>query len=110
MLKKVSRFFKYGLDLMPDLEWWVTTYLTALMIPYFTAFLLYMVRIIKGPTLSDRVLAVDALGYDLAAFMTVLTIILRSPLLIVCGVVLILWIFSLDIYVAKYLEARELGD
>lgn len=95
---------------MPDLEWWVTTYLTALMVPYFTAFLLYMVRIIRGPTLSDRVLAVDALGYDLAAFMIVLTIILRSPLLIVCGVVLILWIFSLDIYVAKYLEARELGD
>lgn len=95
---------------MPDLEWLVTTYLTALMIPYFTAFLLYMVRVIKGPTLSDRVLAVDALGYDLAAFMIVLTIILRSPLLIVCGVALILWIFSLDIYVAKYLEARELGD
>ncbi len=95
---------------MPDLEWLVTTYLTALMIPYFTAFLLYMVRIIKGPTLSDRVLAVDALGYDLAAFMIILTIILRSPLLIVCGVALILWIFSLDIYVAKYLEAKELGD
>ncbi len=94
---------------MPDLEWLVTTYLTMLMIPYFIAFLLYMVRIIKGPTLSDRVLAVDALGYDLAAFMTVLTIVLRSPILIVSGVVLILWIFSLDIYVAKYLEARELG-
>ncbi|MEO3993083.1 MAG: monovalent cation/H+ antiporter complex subunit F [Desulfurococcaceae archaeon TW002] len=95
---------------MPDLEWLVTTYLTVLMIPYFIAFLLYMVRVIKGPTLSDRVLAVDALGYDLAAFMIVLTLILRSPLLIVCGVALILWIFSLDIYVAKYLEARELGD
>ncbi len=94
---------------MPDLEWLVTTYLTMLMIPYFIAFLLYMVRIIKGPTLSDRVLAVDALGYDLAAFMTVLTIVLKSPILIVSGVVLILWIFSLDIYVAKYLEARELG-
>jgi multicomponent Na+:H+ antiporter subunit F len=94
---------------MPDLEWLVTTYLTMLMIPYLVAFLLYMIRIIKGPTLPDRVLATDALGYDLAAFMTILTIVLRSPILIVSGVVLILWIFSLDIYVAKYLEARELG-
>ncbi|MEM0296779.1 MAG: monovalent cation/H+ antiporter complex subunit F [Zestosphaera sp.] len=94
---------------MIDLEWWVESYLTLLMIPYFVAFLLYMVRILKGPTLSDRVLAVDALGYDLAAFMTVLTILLKSPIIIVCSVVLILWIFSLDIYVAKYLEAKELG-
>ncbi|MEM0014269.1 MAG: monovalent cation/H+ antiporter complex subunit F [Zestosphaera sp.] len=94
---------------MIDLEWWVESCLTLLMIPYFVAFLLYMVRILKGPTLSDRVLAVDALGYDLAAFMTVLTILLKSPIIIVCSVVLILWIFSLDIYVAKYLEAKELG-
>lgn len=94
---------------MSDLEWWVESYLTLLMIPYFIAFLLYAVRILKGPTLSDRVLAVDALGYDLAAFLTVLTILLRSPIIIVCSVVLILWIFSLDIYVAKYLEAKELG-
>lgn len=94
---------------MSDLEWWVESYLTLLMIPYFIAFLLYVIRILKGPTLSDRVLAVDALGYDLAAFLTVLTILLRSPIIIVCSVVLILWIFSLDIYVAKYLEARELG-
>jgi len=92
-----------------DLEWWVITYLTALMIPYIISFFLYTIRIFKGPTLPDRVIAVDALGYDLAAFLTILTILLKSPIMIVCSVVLILWIYSLDIYVAKYLESKELG-
>ncbi|MEM4501916.1 MAG: MrpF/PhaF family protein [Ignisphaera sp.] len=56
------------------------------------------------------VIAIDALGYDLAAFFIVLSILFRSPILIICAIVLTLWIYALDIYVAKYLEHKELGD
>ncbi|HDJ83416.1 MAG TPA: pH regulation protein F, partial [Desulfurococcaceae archaeon] len=32
------------------------------------------------------------------------------PILIPCAIVLALWIYALDVYVAKYLEAKEIGD
>ncbi len=92
-----------------DLESIVTSVLTVLIPLYVTSFLIYVVRVVKGPTLPDRVLAVDSLGYDIAAFMVVLSILLKSPLMVVCGLSLALWIYALDIYVAKFLEAREMG-
>lgn len=93
-----------------DLEYWITTFLTASIAVYIVSFSLYLVRIIKGPTISDMVIAVDALGFDLAAFFVVLSILFRSPILIVCAIVLALWIYAFDIYMAKYLEYKELGD
>lgn len=93
-----------------DLETWVTVFLVACMVPYVVSFLLYLVRVAKGPTIPDRIIAVDALGFDLAAFFVILSILFRSPVLIVCAIALSLWVFALDIYVAKYLEFKELGE
>jgi len=92
-----------------ELEYLVSTVLTILIPFYIASFLLYIVRVVRGPTLPDRVLAVDSLGYDLAAFMVVLSVLLKAPLMIVSALALALWIYALDIYVAKYLEAREMG-
>jgi len=92
-----------------DLESVVTSVLTVLIPIYVTSFLIYVARVVKGPTLPDRVLAVDSLGYDLAAFMVLLSVLLKSPLMVVCGLALALWIYALDIYVAKFLEAKEMG-
>ncbi|MEM0065641.1 MAG: monovalent cation/H+ antiporter complex subunit F [Sulfolobales archaeon] len=88
----------------------VTSVLTVLIPIYVVSFLLYVVRVVKGPTIPDRVLAVDSLGYDLAAFMVVLSILLKSPLMVVSGLALALWVYALDIYIAKYLEAKEMGE
>lgn len=87
----------------------MSSVLTVLIPIYVASFLLYVVRVVKGPTLPDRVLAIDSLGYDLAAFMVVLSVYLKSPLMVACGLALALWIYAFDIYVAKYLEAREMG-
>lgn len=92
-----------------DLEALVSSVLMALIPAYVASFLLYAVRVVKGPTIPDRVLAIDSLGYDLAAFMVVLSLLLKSPLMVVAGLALALWIYAFDIYVAKYLEAREMG-
>jgi len=92
-----------------ELESLVSTVLIVLIPFYLVSFLLYIVRVFKGPTLPDRVLAVDSLGYDLAAFMVVLSILLRAPVMVVSALALALWVYALDIYVAKYLEAREMG-
>ncbi|MEM1541961.1 MAG: monovalent cation/H+ antiporter complex subunit F [Ignisphaera sp.] len=93
-----------------DIESWISSFLMFSITIYITSFSLYLVRIIKGPTLPDMVIAIDALGYDLAAFFIVLSVLFRSPILIICAIVLTLWIYALDIYVAKYLEHKELGD
>ncbi|MEM2007083.1 MAG: monovalent cation/H+ antiporter complex subunit F [Sulfolobales archaeon] len=92
-----------------NIEALVTSVLTVLIPLYVASFLLYVVRVVRGPTIPDRVLAVDSLGYDLAAFMVVLSILLRSPLMVVSGLALALWVYAFDIYIAKYLEAKEMG-
>lgn len=86
------------------------TLVAASVIVYIVALTLYAVRVVKGPTIPDRILAVDALTYDLAALIAVIGLLLRSPLLIPSAIVLALWVYALDLYVAKYLEGRELGD
>ncbi len=74
------------------------------------AFTLYIIRALKGPSISDSVLAIDAMTYDLAAFLVLLSIFFRSPILIPTAIVLALWIYAIDIYVAKYLEKKEMGE
>ncbi len=89
----------------------LTTFITIIFPIYILAFTLYTVRAIKGPTIPDTVLAIDALTYDLAAFLAILAIFFKSPILIPIAIVLALWIYALDVYVAKYLETKEeMGD
>jgi len=88
----------------------VSLVLSCLIPLYIVAIVLYAVRVLKGPTVSDRVLAVDALGFDLAAFLTILSVLFRAPIMVTTALVLALWIYALDIYVAKYLESKEMGD
>ncbi len=89
----------------------LTTFITIIFPIYMLAFTLYTIRAIKGPTIPDTVLAIDALTYDLAAFLAILAIFFKSPILIPIAIVLALWVYALDIYVAKYLETKEeMGD
>jgi len=91
-------------------EGFVSLALSCLIPLYIVALVLYAVRVLKGPTVSDRVLAVDALGFDLAAFLTILSVLFKAPIMVTTALVLALWIYALDIYVAKYLESKEMGD
>jgi len=93
-----------------DLESWVTTFLSYAIPLYLLAFAIYVARMFREPRrVPDLVLVVDALSYDLAAFLVILSILLRTPITIPCAIALVLWIYALDIYVAKYLESKELG-
>jgi multicomponent Na+:H+ antiporter subunit F len=76
---------------------------------YLIAVGLYLLRVFRGPTVPDMVLAVDALSYDLVVFVFVLSIILDAYYLAVVSLPLALWIYILDIYVSKYLEKRDVG-
>ena len=90
-----------------SLEEQVSTFILTLLPIYIAAFTLYVVRAVKGPTIPDTVLAIDAMTYDLAAFLAILAILFKIPILIPVAIVLALWVYALDIYVAKYLESKE---
>ena len=91
-------------------EIYVTTVVLFILPVFLTAFILYCIRIIKGPSVPDMVLAVDALSFDVAAFMGILALYFKSPLLISGAIVLALWAYALDIFIAKYYERKELGE
>ncbi len=88
----------------------IRTLLAGLTGIFMLAIILYSIRIIKGPTIPDMVLAVDALSYDLAVLIVVLAILFDTVYLAVAALPLVLWAYILDMYVAKYLERKELGD
>jgi multicomponent Na+:H+ antiporter subunit F len=77
---------------------------------YFVSFVLYLVRVFKGPTISDTVLAIDTLSFASIAFMAIFAIFFRSLLLIPVAILLSVWTYALDVFVAKYLERKEMGD
>ena len=95
---------------MISLEQQIIYFILAITPVYLIAFTLYIIRALKGPSISDTVLAIDAMTYDLAAFLVILSILFRSPILIPTAIVLALWVYALDIYVAKYLESKEIGE
>ncbi|MCC6033906.1 MAG: monovalent cation/H+ antiporter complex subunit F [Desulfurococcaceae archaeon] len=76
---------------------------------YAIAILLLSIIALKGPTIGDQVLAIDVLTYISLVLFTLLSIYLKQPLLIVLVIPLALWVYSLDIYIAKYLEHGDLG-
>ncbi|ANF22475.1 monovalent cation/H+ antiporter complex subunit F [Thermococcus piezophilus] len=84
--------------------------LMKLIIPlYIAAFIIYAVRAFRGPTVVDIILAVDCLSFDVAAFMAILAVYFKSVYLVSGAIILALWAYLLDIYVAKYLVSREVG-
>lgn len=76
---------------------------------YMLAIVLYSIRMIKGPSIPDMILAADCLSYDLAVFLMALAVYYRTPFLIAPPIMLALWVYLLDVYVSKYLVTREVG-
>jgi multicomponent Na+:H+ antiporter subunit F len=75
-----------------------------------TSSVLYLLVVYRGPTISDRVLSADVFFYTSTLFFGIVGLLVGSPVMVICTVVLVLWAYALDIYVAKYLERGELGD
>ncbi|RKZ01358.1 MAG: pH regulation protein F [Candidatus Hydrothermota bacterium] len=74
---------------------------------YLSAIVIYAIRAIRGPTVPDIILAVDCISFDIAAFMAVLAIYFKSVFLIGAPIILALWAYLLDMYVAKLLVSKE---
>jgi len=88
----------------------VLTFISIVIPIFIVSIVLYVIRLLKGPTLPDMVISIDATSYTGAVLLSILSIFFKSPILIACAIVLMLWAYALDIYVAKYLEAKEYGE
>ncbi|MEM4953561.1 MAG: monovalent cation/H+ antiporter complex subunit F [Desulfurococcaceae archaeon] len=81
----------------------------AISIIYTIAIALLTVIALKGPTLGDQVLAIDTITYATVVLMVLFSVFFKEPILTIVAIPLALWIYALDIYVAKYLEKGDLG-
>ncbi len=88
----------------------LSIFVPAVTVVFLTAFTLYIIRLVKGPSVPDIVLAIDCLSFDLAVFMALLSVFYGTPYLVFGSILLALWAFLLDIFVAKYLLRRRLSE
>jgi multicomponent Na+:H+ antiporter subunit F len=61
-------------------------------------------RVIKGPTVPDRVIALDAIGINLLAITALISIVLKSPAFLEIILLIGILAFIGTIAFAKYLE------
>jgi len=84
--------------------------LTILIGSFFASVILASYRFLKGPTIPDRLLALDIITYSLVVIIAIVAVMLGSPYLIVVSFSLSLWFFIGSLYVARYLEGKYIGD
>ena len=77
---------------------------------YLAAVVIYTVRLVKGPSIPDMVLAVDCIAYDLAVFLLIIALYYRTPLLVAPSIMLALWAYLLDVFISKHLVSKEVGE
>ena len=65
--------------------------------------LLAMVRLFKGPTSADRVVALDAINTLVVASMIVLAVVFRQFIFVDVAIIYALLAFVGTLYIAKYL-------
>ncbi len=88
----------------------LTYFVPAVTAVFLAAFTLYMVRVVKGPTIPDVVLAIDCLSYDLTVFVALMSIYYGTPFLAIGALLLSLWAFIFDVFVSKYLMKKDVGS
>lgn len=67
-------------------------------------------RMMRGPTMPDRMLALDVVTYGLSVVMALVAVLSGSPYLIVISFSLALWFFIGSLYVAKYMEGKQIDE
>ena len=71
------------------------------------ALLLAFVRLVRGPSLPDRVIALDLIGMIIAAFIAAWIVHMRQPVLLDAIVVLAIIAFLGTVAFARFLERRQ---
>lgn len=86
---------------------WNALFITACILLF--CMFLFLIRAFKGPTLHDRVLAVNAIGTKTVIFVALLGFILQRPDFLDIGFVYALINFIVTIAILKLIEFKRLG-
>ncbi|MEM2397889.1 MAG: monovalent cation/H+ antiporter complex subunit F [Ignisphaera sp.] len=92
-------------EIMINIAW----VLEAAILIYMVSMVIFLVRILRGPTIFDRVIAVDALSCDLTVFMALIALYTENTYIAFPMIFIALWAYVLDLYVSKYLEFKDIG-
>lgn len=84
--------------------------LTIAFVLHAVCFLLMLYRIIVGPTLADRVVAVDLLAYISIGFAIVYAIASEQPMYLEVGLVVGLIAFLSTIVFSRYIERNHIVE
>lgn len=85
-------------------------FLIAVSVSLIAAAVIASVRLVKGPTAPDRVIAGDLMVNMFLALMVLLGIYFDQPVMLDTALLLAFLTFIGTLAVAKYLEGRGLGD
>ncbi|OXS79409.1 Na(+)/H(+) antiporter subunit F1 [Domibacillus enclensis] len=75
-----------------------------------TAIALSLVRVFKGPTLPDRVVAFDVIGVNLISIAAVLSVILRTKAFLEVILIIAILAFISTVAFSKYIERGVIID
>lgn len=91
-----------NLDMGPFLHWCVMIAMATL----FISFLLVIIRVIRGPTTADRVIAIDLFGVLAVAFIAGFTLYIRHVVFLDAAIALALVAFFGTVAYARFMERR----
>lgn len=77
---------------------------------YIVSLVLYVIRLVKSPTIFDKIMVVDAFSYDLTVFMALIALYTGNPYMATPIVLVALWAFALDMYISKLVEYGDVGE
>ncbi|MEM4552672.1 MAG: monovalent cation/H+ antiporter complex subunit F [Ignisphaera sp.] len=80
-----------------------------ILIVYLFSAIMFLIRIVRGPTIFDRIVAVDALSYDLTVFMALIAFYVNRPLVATPMILIALWAYALDVCISRALRHRDMG-
>lgn len=72
--------------------------------------LLALARLLAGPTLPDRVVALDTINTLVVITMVVLTVVFNQIIYVDIAIVYALLSFITTLFIAKYMEVKSVGE
>lgn len=86
----------------------LTIVLSIVFVMLFVSLVLTVYRLIQGPTLADRVVALDLVGMLIAGIVAAYAVLSADPVYLDALVILALFMFFGTVAFARYLEKRAL--
>lgn len=106
--KNLKQYYMFLVGVSMDI---VTQFVIEFVITiYIISAIMFFISIVKGPTIFDRVIAIDALSYDLTVFIALIALYIARPFTAMPMVLIALWTYALDLYISKSIEYNEVGE